>query len=107
MRKILIFDTTLRDGEQAPGNSMHASEKLEMSAQLERLGVDVLEAGFAVRRRLRFGKRNRRSQKKSDSLFAVPLQKRRHRRKLRSVEIRPRRSEDTLVSGDKSRSYAI
>lgn len=48
MRKILIFDTTLRDGEQAPGNSMHASEKLEMSAQLERLGVDVLEAGFAA-----------------------------------------------------------
>lgn len=48
MRKIKIFDTTLRDGEQAPGYSMHASEKLEMSAQLEKLGVDVIEAGFAA-----------------------------------------------------------
>lgn len=48
MKKIKIFDTTLRDGEQAPGNSMHASEKLEMSAQLERLGVNIIEAGFAV-----------------------------------------------------------
>lgn len=48
MRNIKIFDTTLRDGEQAPGYSMHASEKLEMSAQLERLGVDIIEAGFAV-----------------------------------------------------------
>lgn len=48
MRKILIFDTTLRDGEQAPGNSMHASEKLEMSAQLEKLGVDIIEAGFSA-----------------------------------------------------------
>lgn len=48
MKKIKIFDTTLRDGEQAPGNSMHASEKLELSAQLERLGVNIIEAGFAV-----------------------------------------------------------
>ncbi len=48
MKKIKIFDTTLRDGEQAPGYSMHASEKLELSAQLERLGVDVVEAGFAA-----------------------------------------------------------
>lgn len=48
MKKIKIFDTTLRDGEQAPGYSMHAQEKLEMAIQLERLGVDVIEAGFAV-----------------------------------------------------------
>ncbi|MCI5791115.1 MAG: 2-isopropylmalate synthase [Clostridiales bacterium] len=48
MRKIKILDTTLRDGEQAPGYSMHASEKLEMSAQLEKLGVDIIEAGFAA-----------------------------------------------------------
>ena len=48
MKKIIIFDTTLRDGEQAPGNSMHSSEKLEMALQLERLGVDVIEAGFAA-----------------------------------------------------------
>lgn len=48
MRLIKIFDTTLRDGEQAPGNSMHASEKLEMSAQLEKLGADIIEAGFSA-----------------------------------------------------------
>lgn len=44
---IKIFDTTLRDGEQAPGFSMSLSEKLLMAKQLERLGVDVIEAGFA------------------------------------------------------------
>lgn len=48
MRKIKIFDTTLRDGEQAPGCSMHMSEKMEIALALERLGVDVIEAGFAV-----------------------------------------------------------
>src|SRR6516164_11815203 len=46
--KILIFDTTLRDGEQSPGCSMHLEEKLEMARQLDRLGVDILEAGFPV-----------------------------------------------------------
>ena len=45
-RRVKIFDTTLRDGEQSPGCSMNLSEKLEMSHQLERLGVDVIEAGF-------------------------------------------------------------
>lgn len=45
---IRIFDTTLRDGEQAPGYSMNNAEKLEMALQLERLGVDILEAGFAI-----------------------------------------------------------
>ena len=40
MRKIKIFDTTLRDGEQSPGCSMNIHEKLEMARQLERLGVD-------------------------------------------------------------------
>ncbi len=48
MRRIKIFDTTLRDGEQSPGCSMNLGEKLEMAAQLEELGVDVIEAGFAV-----------------------------------------------------------
>ncbi len=46
--KILIFDTTLRDGEQSPGCSMNLGEKIEMSRQLERLGVDILEAGFPI-----------------------------------------------------------
>jgi 2-isopropylmalate synthase len=46
--KIAIFDTTLRDGEQSPGCSMFLEEKIELARQLERLGVDVIEAGFPV-----------------------------------------------------------
>jgi 2-isopropylmalate synthase len=46
--KVLIFDTTLRDGEQAPGASMNQREKLEVALALERLGVDIIEAGFPV-----------------------------------------------------------
>ncbi|MFA5570056.1 MAG: 2-isopropylmalate synthase [Sphaerochaetaceae bacterium] len=45
---ISIFDTTLRDGEQAPGYSMNLEEKLRFASQLEELGVDVIEAGFAI-----------------------------------------------------------
>ncbi len=48
MNQIKIFDTTLRDGEQAPGCSMHLNEKIEVAQALERLRVDVVEAGFAV-----------------------------------------------------------
>ena len=48
MRKVDIFDTTLRDGEQAPGCSLNATEKLEIAQQLARAGVDVIEAGFAA-----------------------------------------------------------
>ena len=44
--KVIIFDTTLRDGEQSPGCSMHLSEKLDIAEALEELGVDVIEAGF-------------------------------------------------------------
>ena len=47
-RKIAIFDTTLRDGEQSPGASMNSEEKLIITRQLLRLGVDVIEAGFPV-----------------------------------------------------------
>jgi 2-isopropylmalate synthase len=46
--KVYIFDTTLRDGEQAPGFSMTTEEKVKMAHQLARLGVDVIEAGFAA-----------------------------------------------------------
>jgi len=46
--KVLIFDTTLRDGEQAPGASMNKDEKMEIAFALERLGVDIIEAGFPV-----------------------------------------------------------
>lgn len=46
--KIIIFDTTLRDGEQSPGASMTRDEKIRIARQLERLKVDVIEAGFAA-----------------------------------------------------------
>ena len=46
--RITIFDTTLRDGEQSPGCSMNVHEKLRMAQQLDRLGVDVIEAGFPI-----------------------------------------------------------
>src|SRR5690606_28656997 len=46
--KLIIFDTTLRDGEQSPGASMTKEEKLRIARQLERLRVDVIEAGFAA-----------------------------------------------------------
>ncbi len=45
---IKIFDTTLRDGEQSPGASMNTEEKIQIASQLERLGVDIIEAGFAA-----------------------------------------------------------
>lgn len=45
-KKVYIFDTTLRDGEQSPGVSLNVQEKLEIARQLERLGVDAIEAGF-------------------------------------------------------------
>jgi 2-isopropylmalate synthase len=48
MRTIKIFDTTLRDGEQSPGASMNVGEKLQLATQLARLGVDIIEAGFAI-----------------------------------------------------------
>jgi 2-isopropylmalate synthase len=48
MDRVIIFDTTLRDGEQSPGFSMNAVEKLEMARQLARLNVDVIEAGFPI-----------------------------------------------------------
>ena len=48
MKRIKVFDTTLRDGEQSPGCSMNLAEKIEMAKQLEKLGVDIIEAGFAI-----------------------------------------------------------
>ena len=44
--RLIIFDTTLRDGEQSPGASMTREEKMRIAKQLERLKVDVIEAGF-------------------------------------------------------------
>jgi 2-isopropylmalate synthase len=48
MDKIIIFDTTLRDGEQVPGCKLNTEEKIELALQLEDLGVDVIEAGFPI-----------------------------------------------------------
>ncbi len=47
-KNIIIFDTTLRDGEQSPGASMNTAEKIQIAQQLEKLRVDVIEAGFAA-----------------------------------------------------------
>jgi 2-isopropylmalate synthase len=47
-QRVILFDTTLRDGEQSPGISLNPSEKLEIAQQLSRLGVDVIEAGFPI-----------------------------------------------------------
>lgn len=57
--RILIFDTTLRDGEQAPGASLSIPEKLEIAKQLAVLGVDVIEAGFPVSSPVQFEATNR------------------------------------------------
>src|SRR5882724_8395182 len=46
--RVIIFDTTLRDGEQSPGCSMNTAEKLEIAAALVDLGIDVIEAGFPI-----------------------------------------------------------
>ena len=48
MDRVIIFDTTLRDGEQAAGGTLNIPEKMEIARQLERLGVDVIEAGFPI-----------------------------------------------------------
>ena len=74
MRRLTVYDTTLRDGEQCPGASLGALEKERIARQLERLGVDVVEAGFpasspgdfdAVRRVARVVKRCRVADRKS------------------------------------------
>ena len=46
--RVIIFDTTLRDGEQSPGCSMNLEEKLRVAKTLEGMGVDVIEAGFPI-----------------------------------------------------------
>ena len=51
---IIIFDTTLRDGEQAPGASLNVYEKVEIAKQMERLNVDVIEAGFPISSKAQF-----------------------------------------------------
>ncbi len=52
--RVIVFDTTLRDGEQSPGASLSIKDKVQIAKQLERLGVDVIEAGFPVSSRVQF-----------------------------------------------------
>ena len=47
-KKINIFDTTLRDGEQVPGCKLNTKEKIQLALALEDLGVDIIEAGFPI-----------------------------------------------------------
>jgi len=46
--RVLIFDTTLRDGEQSPGATMTLNEKIEIASMLDEMGVDIIEAGFPI-----------------------------------------------------------
>jgi hypothetical protein len=48
LARVVVFDTTLRDGEQSPGIALNLKEKVEIAEQLSRLGVDVIEAGFPI-----------------------------------------------------------
>ena len=64
--RIIIFDTTLRDGEQSPGFSMNLAEKLRMAEALAELGVDVIEAGFPIASAGRLRERARRSRRPSE-----------------------------------------
>ena len=66
--KIIVFDTTLRDGEQSPGCSMNFEEKLRMARQIESLGVDVIEAGFPIASEGDF-----QAVLPADPIWAVPL----------------------------------
>ena len=67
MRKILVLDTTLRDGEQVPGAKLNLYEKLEIAAQLKKLNVDIIEAGSRLHRPVI--SRRRRSLKDGDKVM--------------------------------------
>ena len=71
MDQIFIFDTTLRDGEQSPGASMSIEQKYEIAVQLERLGVDVIEAGFPVSSPFQFKACQQISEKIKNSTIAA------------------------------------
>ena len=79
--RVVIFDTTLRDGEQSPGATMSHAEKLEIAELLDEMGVDIIEAGFPIASEGDFkavsdiGKQA----KKSRNLRAGPCEFRRHR----------------------------
>ena len=78
--QLIIFDTTMRDGEQSPGASMTKEEKLRIARQLERMRVDVIEAGFAASepRRFRRGARRGGHRQGQHGVLARPRQRPRH-----------------------------
>jgi 2-isopropylmalate synthase len=81
--RVLIFDTTLRDGEQSPGASMNPDEKLRIARQLEKMGVDIIEAGFPVASDGDFESVRQIAQRVPDRR-ARPGERRRHRPRLGS-----------------------
>ena len=85
---VRFFDTTLRDGEQAPGIALTKDEKVEIAEQLARLNVDILEAGFAdlVGRRVRRRPRDRDQREGPGDRVARSCRPRRHRTRGRGAE---------------------
>ena len=86
---IKIFDTTLRDGEQSPGASMNMEEKLRIAHQLEKLNVDVMEAGFPIASEGDFEavKKIAQTIKRPSDRRALPGQRQGHRPGLGGVEV--------------------
>ncbi len=71
LRRISVFDTTLRDGEQAPGNGMSAEAKLRLGLMIESLGVDTIETGFPASSEADFQATRLLSQKLTRARFAT------------------------------------
>ena len=96
--KLIIFDTTLRDGEQSPGASMTKDEKMRIARQLERLKVDVIEAGFAASSRTATSRRSARSQADQGQhrLRAVARQRQGHPARCGRAASRPSRAHPHL-----------
>ena len=84
--RVLIFDTTLRDGEQCPGATMTFEEKLEVADVLDAMGVDIIEAGFPIASDGDFEAvvRDRRADQARDRRRARPRHPRRYRARRRS-----------------------
>ena len=107
-RRITIFDTTLRDGEQSPGASMNLAEKLEIAQALVELGVDVIEAGFPIAspgdfkavRQIAQAVRGR------GDLRAGPLPQRRHRPRLGGGAVCPTAADSRLPGHQRHPSRA-
>ncbi len=96
--RVVIFDTTLRDGEQSPGASMTFEEKLEVADILDELGVDIIEAGFPVASQgdFEFGARDRRAREECDDRRSRPRRRQGHRPLRRGAASRPQSAHPHL-----------